>query len=919
MREKILMNTGYKFFEGDITKDPISSKQDTYMMSKTVRGRGPESTSYYDADWEDVTLPHDFVIKGNYSDKHNGSHGSLKRNNAWYRRYFKLDSADANKRFSFIFEGVGKNSKIWINGHLMGTNSSMYNTFEVDFTAVAHIGEINTLAVYIDNSDFEGWWYEGSGIYRNVWLQKTDALRLNWWDNFIYSVNLKDDDFDIYVSGMLENYSDATRTVTIKYALKENNNTVELGQYDLSVAPCDVASYSEVFTFADATRWSIDNPFLYTVIVTVVENGEIIDELTTKTGFRTVRFTADHGLFINNQPIKVKGVCIHQDHGSLGVAVPAAVEEFRIKKLKEMGVNAYRCAHNNPSIHILELCDKYGMIVMDENRWFETSHDAFLQIESMVKRDRNHPSIIMWSAGNEEPTQSTVVGKHILEEIKMFIKRLDKTRPVTLALNGGFYGSHASESSDTLSINYAIKFYDKSHEIHPDKCIMVTEAGATRNPRGVYFPTDTVLNVTAYDEHFPSFGESFRRFWKEVDTRNYVAGLFYWPGIEYRGEAEYPQLTNMGGGLDSCCFEKDNFYLLQSFWLDEPVLHLFPHWNLFGHEGEAIRVMTYSNLDEVELIVNGISAGKQPANKYDQNEWSVPFAPGEIVAIGYKDGAEVKRTTVKTTGDPAALNIVADNQPNSDGVVVLRVFATDSNGDFVPNSKIAISHTVENGTLLGASNGDPLDQTSVVANTHNLNSGLLQIIARQDSKDTPIKVTATNGDMSATFECDFLTVPTAQLPVQTDKMDLPNFRVWPITLDVDVAARVNYDDMNTSIPFKFGTDHLSEIFADDYGYAKYTTRLLIPDYVGEKEVRIIIENVTGDTEISIEHDRNVWPNVQPRLGISQEIIKFADPQGGNITVPVTKFFKNEKVFVHIVNKYSDPTCGIRGKVYWELH
>lgn len=916
MREKILMNTGYKFIAEDIANPPSFGHKETYMMSKSVRGRGPASPSYYDSDWADVVLPHDYVIDGEYAPEHNGPHGSLHRDNAWYRRQFALDSTDADKKLSLIFEGVGKNTQIWINGHLMGSNSSMYNTFEIDFTAVAKVPGINTLAVYINNADFEGWWYEGAGIYRNVWLLKTNSLRLNWWNNYIHSEHIKDNDFKVYANGVLENYSATDRDVTLKFYIKESKNTVELGQFNVTVPANDFLSYEESFDFAHATRWSPDHPFLYHLTIAVVEDGTVIDELDTNIGFRTIEFTPNHGVFINDQPLKLKGVCIHQDHGSLGVAVPAAVEEYRIKKLKEMGANAYRCAHNNPSINILDLCDKYGLVVIDENRWFETSRDAFSQIESMVKRDRNHPSVIAWSAGNEEPTQSTVVGKHILEEIKMHIKRLDRSRPVTLALNGGFYGSHASHASDVLSINYAINYYDKSHEIHSDKCILVTEAAAASTIRGVYFPDDTSSKLTAYDEHFPTFGGSFRHFWQEVDTRDHIAGIFYWTGIEYRGESTYPQLIAAGGGLDSCCFEKENFYLLQAFWKDEPILHVFPHWNLIGHEGDTIKVMTYSNLDEVEIIVNGASAGKQAVNKYDQNEWNIAYEPGELIAIGYKDGSELKRVTLKTTKTATNIHIVADNKANFEGVAILRVYATDIDGLFVPDCAIAIDHQIENGVLLGSSNGNPLDHTPVKSSTHNLHAGLLQIIAKQTSKDAPLKVTVSTAFMTAELVDDFYSVAAKQVPslVTKDKLDLDGFRVWAPSVDTDVIARVNYNDMNTSFPFKFGTDSIADIFSHSAGMAKYTTQILVPNYVGNKNISIVIDGVHGDTSIYIAHADNPWPGSQPRKPHSTQLLQFDDPHGGNITVPLKHFFKNEKIVVHIINNDK-----ITGRIYWSLN
>lgn len=916
MREKLLLDDGWLFFRGEIAKDVSVGHQETYMRSKSDRGRGPENATFYDSDWEKVSLPHDFVINTEYDKDANGNHGFLNRDNGWYRRYFQLDEKDAGKRFVLTFDGAGMKAKVWVNGHLMIENRSMYNSFEFDFTAVAKIGKINSIAVYIENDEFEGWWYEGAGIYRYVWLEKTDEVRLNRLENFVKPIAFGNDNFDVFVTGIVENHTLETKEVEVLVELLDNGESVQKNSEKYTVKPQNVANYALNDLVKNPTLWDTENPYLYETVVTLKLDGKVVDTLSSKTGFRTFEFTGDKGVILNGKPIKLKGSAIHQDHGSLGVAVPQTVEEYRIKKLKEMGGNAYRAAHNNPSPSLLDICDREGILVIDENRWFDLADSSVRQLESMVKRDRNHPCVFVYSVGNEEPIQSNEIGKQVMYDLGGVVKRLDDSRPVTLALNGGYYSDCATAHCDVLAPNYAIAQYDKLHETYPDKCIMITETGATTNLRGVYFEDEAYNNKTAYDEHFPVFGSSHRTVWEAIDTRDFISGMFIWTSIEYRGESSWPKLFSAGGGLDSCCFEKDNFYLLQALWKKEPILHIMPHWN--WEDGKQIKVMTYTNADEVELILNGKSLGKQTVDKYFQNGFDVKFEKGDLKAIGYKDGAQIIEKTISTTKKASKLTLSLDNAKNDEGVAILRVTALDEDGNIVPDSKLLYNIKLDDNTkLLGASNGNAYDQTPVRSLEQNVYCAFSQIIVKQLDAAKPISVTITSefGEVSLSENVQGEEVFNRE-PAVSEKMQLKGFRMWPLTAEKpDVKKLVDYDDMNTSIPVDLGSEDLSEMINGN-GYVMYSLVINIPDYSGEKEIKIIFGNVKGETEVFVQHDANYWPSPEPRKYSDSFASKSCNDE--KFEIVLKDFYKEEKILVNIVNRYEDNKCGFKGDIYWEI-
>jgi len=451
------MDQGWRFLPEDPPVAKAMGHQPIYMASKTERGRGLAARDYYDAEWEEVTLPHDYQILGDYDTSLEGSHGYLPRYNAWYRRSFFLDEEDLNKRITMIFDGITTNATIWVNGHLMERNFCGYNAIEIDITDVLRpVDEANTVAVRVEanDEDFEGWWYEGAGIYRHVWLQKTSLTAVATWGTFVKP--LKEGDrwqVEIETEVVNRSYDQGSCLVEHKILDPVGQGVGRLSQSITLDDKLKITDHQKCLV-ESPDLWTLETPVLYTVETKVIKDGQLVDIYKTEFGFRTIAFDPDKGFSLNGVATKIKGVCGHQDHGGLGVALPEQVWELRVKKLKAMGCNAYRCGHTPAPTEFLRLCDRYGILVMDECRWFESSRIGQLQLGNMLKKDRNHPCVFIWSVGNEEPEQSTEVGKRIASHQKQFVKTYDDTRPVTVALNGGYDVKKVTEASDIIGINY---------------------------------------------------------------------------------------------------------------------------------------------------------------------------------------------------------------------------------------------------------------------------------------------------------------------------------------------------------------------------------------------------------------------------------------------------------------------------------
>ena len=540
MRERLSMDFGWKFHLGDIPAPSSASHGEAYMNVKAGEAGSGAKPDLDDSAWRTVDVPHDWVVEGTFAPERNLSHGYLPVGNGWYRKTFLLPPEDSGRRLRVEFDGVFRNCTVWLNGFRLGAGDpgshlSGYTSFACDITDVANCGGENVLAVKVDASAFEGWWYEGAGIYRHVWLVKTDPLAVAHWGTFVRA-GLGDPEPSLD-SGDPERPHDAVLTIETAVA-NEHDRDVDCELVSEIIAPdgTSVATarsesriaagrqheFVQTAAVSQPALWSVDSPSLYRLRTTVKGGprgshaGIAVDEYSTTFGIRSVRFDPDQGFFLNGKPLKLKGTCNHQDHAGVGVAVPDRINEFRIQRLKEMGSNAYRCAHNPPTPELLDACDRLGMLVMDENRILGSSPEVLGQLDSLVRRDRNHPCVIIWSLANEEPAQGTEAGARIAATMKRLVRRLDPSRPVTMAMNGA-WGSPTSAVLDVQGCNYFIDGYDDYHRRFPRHPMVGSETASTVSTRGIYANDAAVAAtaqkgyVSAYDVNSPGWGATAER------------------------------------------------------------------------------------------------------------------------------------------------------------------------------------------------------------------------------------------------------------------------------------------------------------------------------------------------------------------------------------------------------------------------
>ena len=469
-REKLSLDKGWRFQLGDIPFAVIKGHSASYNNAKAGKAWGAAAQNYDDTSWRMLTLPHDWAVEGGYNPDANLSQGYRDRGFGWYRRTFSLSPEDNGKHLELQLDGISTYATIWVNGHVLHRSWSGYVSMYIDITPYATYGDkINTIAIRVDANPMEGWWYEGAGMYRHTWLVKRSPLHIKTDGVYANPVKKENTNWEIPVEVSLNNSGKLATNSEVEVSLYDaKGKLVVQGKKAASVAPLGDAIVNLSLAVNSPSMWSTETPTLYTVKTVVTQNGISTDEVQTKCGFRTIRFDANEGFFLNDKHLKLKGVCNHQDHAGVGVAVPDALWEFRVRKLKEMGVNAYRCAHNPPSTEFLDVCDSLGILVMDENRNFNTSPEYASKLEWLVRRDRNRPSVILWSVFNEEPMQGTENGYEMVRRMSDFVKQLDTTRPVTAAMNGGFFTPiNVSHAVDVVGFNYQINDYDKFHKANP--------------------------------------------------------------------------------------------------------------------------------------------------------------------------------------------------------------------------------------------------------------------------------------------------------------------------------------------------------------------------------------------------------------------------------------------------------------------
>ena len=736
MREKYLFDRDWKFYLGEPGQTDAASHAASYSLCKTGGAKGPAGKNYDDSEWQTVNLPHDYFAAADFSENELLSHGYRKRSDAWYRKCFALDEKYAGKSVFLCFEGVSVYADFYFNGSLVAKSISAYTEVTIDLTDRAFFGNaaVNTIAVHVDGKSTEGWWYEGAGLYRHAYIYVKEPVHIahnglyvapervcpecnKWKVNF--SVEAENDN---YVAAR------ASATAEIRY----KGEVVACGVSEtVAVDASDSKEIKFSAEVADPKLWDVDNPELYDVTVTLTANGESCDEETVRTGFRFFSYDAHKGFFLNGKPMKIKGTCNHQDHAGVGVAVPDSIQYYRISLLKEMGSNAYRCSHNPPAKEILNACDELGMIVMDENRRFETGDEFVRNLRTLIKRDRNHPSVIFWSLFNEEPIQNTELGARIFRRLKAEVKKLDDTRIITGAINGGMEGS--GMEMDVTGINYAIKNISKFHEKYPDQPIIGSENNSAVTTRGCYETNNQAHELAGYDEETVPWGQTVRETWDFVRKNDFFGGIFIWTGFDYRGEPTpytWPSVSSQFGILDTCGFKKDSFYFNKACFTDEPTVHVMPHWN--WEEGKTVKVAAPTNCEEVELVLNGVSLGKKPSDCINTPVWNVEYRPGTLKAVGYVAGKKAAEDEVITAGKAVAIKAEANKTTlfaDYEDAAVINVSLVDENGTFVPETDKTVYFETEGDIYLrGVGNGDPNSHESDVLPQRKLFKGRCQAI-----------------------------------------------------------------------------------------------------------------------------------------------------------------------------------------------
>jgi len=782
-RERLLFDFGWKFFQGH-GSDPLrdlgfGKGQGDFAKSGEFEF---STTKFDDSKWRDLNLPHDWAVELPFvHDDEQQSHGYKplgrrypETSVGWYRRTFDIPKEDSGRRITVEFDGAFRSALVFLNGYFIGRNDNGYAPFRFDVTDFLNYGGKNFLMVRMDASFGDGWFYEGAGIYRHVWLTKTDALHLGHWESVVQAT-VKGDAATLRLGAVVRSEGSTVDSCRVRWQIVDPAGKV-VATADSSVKPIlpnGFATFTASANLANSALWSPEIPNLYHAVVTVESNGKVRDAERVSFGVRDITWDADKGFFLNGKPVKIKGTCNHQDHAGVGAALPDRLQWYRLGVLKNMGGNAVRTSHNMPTPELVEACDRLGMMMMCETRLMSANDEGMAQLETMVKRYRNSPSIILWSMGNEEWTMMPQPqGVRVIDDMIARTHELDPTRMCTAAVNQA-YQTHFPEQLDVMGFNYNPKEIDAYHAKHPKQPIVGSETASTVSTRGIY-STDKLRNwVSAYDLNHTDWSQLAEEWWTFYAAREWLAGGFAWTGFDYRGEPTpygWPSINSQFGIVDICGFPKDNFYYYKAWWGAEPVLHLFPHWNWDERDGEPIAVWVHSNLDSVELFLNGKSQGSQKVKPLTHLEWKVKYEPGAIEARGTKDGKVVLTEKRETTGGPVGIKLTTDRtEINADGedVAVLTVEVLDQEGRTIPTAHNLISFKVTgDGALIGVGNGDPNCQESDKEPKRSLFNGLAQVIVQ--STKTPGRITVE----AYTEAYPRPKLPTTTVTIATKKVEL---------------------------------------------------------------------------------------------------------------------------------------------------
>jgi len=780
-RQRLLIDLNWKFIQSDVN--------------------GAQEPKFNDSNWRTLNLPHDWSIEGEFKEDAitKGPGGYLPTGIGWYRKHLNLSSVGKDLQYWIEFDGVYMNSDVWINGQHLGKHPYGYTSFYYDLTPYIKKGE-NIIAVKVDNSaQPNSRWYSGSGIYRHVWLNIAGTVHIDQWGTYITTPEINSSSAKVSVRTSIVNHFKIAKNLILKsVVLNESGKEMASLETPVSVAS-GKTEVEQTITIQSPSLWSIDTPVLYTLRSSILEGTKVIDDFISTFGIREIEYDKDKGFLLNGKHIKMNGVCLHHDAGCLGSAVPEQAWARRLQLLKDMGCNAIRTSHNPPDPAFLDLCDRMGFLVMDEifDEWVEKKGQVGLSYHiyfeewwksdllSMIYRDRNHPSVVIWSAGNEVPDQVVENGSDVMRKLAETFHKEDPTRPVTQANDRIAAGDGPAklpflELQDIVGYNYVDRwnerrelYYGVDRHDHPDWKMIGTENVSVGGLRGQYS-----IGPDLSDKR-PGRSRDYRlamieaeQLWKFTSVHDYVIGDFMWTGIDYLGEAGWPSKSSSSGVIDLCGFPKDGYYFYQSQWTKKPMVHLFPHWNWTGHEGQIISVIVYTNCDTAELFLNGKSFGSKsyvfPQQGHSKSwngyvhpyiapttsdlhlSWDVPYEPGILKVVGKKDGKIISEE-VRTTSKPSSIRLSVDRtEINADArdIANVKVEIVDENGLVVPDANNLIEFNVEGeGVLIGTDNGNPMDRTNMKSKQRNAYNGLALAVIQSTGKTGNIRITAASSGL----------------------------------------------------------------------------------------------------------------------------------------------------------------------------
>jgi beta-galactosidase len=727
-----------------------------------------QTTAFDDSSWNAIDVPHDWSISLPFDQSSPASYGGgyLDGGTGWYRKSFDLP-AMSGQRVLLQFDGVYMDSTVWLNGTQVCARPYGYSSFECDITSSAHFGDSNVVAVKVNNQQPSSRWYSGSGIYRHVWLKTVNSVRVAYTGTSVTTPQVSASSASVNVSVTLQNDGSSAEDVTVASSIRDasGSEVANASSPSTNVAAGKLASVTQTAMIANPDLWSPSNPKLYSVSTTVSVGGSVVDTYTTPFGVRSFVFDANKGFSINGSPLKLNGICMHHDLGSLGAAVNYRALERRLESLKLMGVNAIRTSHNPPAPELLDLADRLGFLVMDEafDCWYngKNKYDygrffkqwANTDISDMVSRDRNHPGIIIWSIANEVGETSDTA---TVTQLMNAIKTKDTTRPIGQALAAwAAADTPAVALEDVVGINYAPDRYDSIHTAHPSWKMFASESSSALRSRGIYNNNNT--QCSSYDDFAAGWGATAEASWKNVNTRAWIAGEFIWTGFDYIGEPtpyEWPAKSSYFGAIDTAGFPKDVFYFYQSKWnaSGPTMVHIVPmNWTNWT-AGQPVKVMVYTNADSVELFLNGKSLGSQNMSSSTGHlQWSVPFATGTLEAKASQSGTVVVSDKLQTAGAPAALSLNVDRASiSADGrdLAFVEADVVDAQGVLVPQASNSIDFSLSGpGVIAGVDNGDSTSHESYQGMSRSAFSGKALAIVRASTTPGMITLKASSGSL----------------------------------------------------------------------------------------------------------------------------------------------------------------------------